>query len=86
MVQSQNQFLTDIIIIKQNDLQKEMIKEMEHQRLWEKEIIEKEHAFQKEDTIFYANDASNRFSDPIIKLWDTSKFFDVSKLWNVNKL
>lgn len=30
-------------------MQKEMIKgEMENQRLWEKEIIEKEHAFQKE--------------------------------------
>jgi len=48
MIQSQKQFLTDIII-KQNDMQKEMITvEMENQRLWEKEIIEKEHAFQKE--------------------------------------
>lgn len=45
---SQQQLLSDIII-KQNDMQKEMIKiEMENQRLWENEIIEKEHAFQRE--------------------------------------
>lgn len=48
MQQSQKQFLSEMII-KQNDMQKEMLKvEMENQRLWEKEIIEKEHAFQRE--------------------------------------
>lgn len=48
LIQSQEQLLTDVII-KQNDMQKDMIKvEMENQRLWEKEIIEKEHAFQRE--------------------------------------
>ncbi|EZA47772.1 hypothetical protein X777_15188 [Ooceraea biroi] len=48
MLQSQKQCLSDMII-KQNNMQKEIIKvEMENQRLWEKEIIEKEHAFQRE--------------------------------------
>ncbi|CAL1671765.1 unnamed protein product [Lasius platythorax] len=48
LMQSQQQLLSDIII-KQNEMQKEMIKvEIENQRLWEKEIIEKEHAFQRE--------------------------------------